>query len=294
MTFQPPDLSGKVAVVLGASRGIGKSMAIALGRAGCKVAIAARTIRPRPPSPGSLMETQAAIEQEGGTALPLRTNLRHASDLKRLIHTVLTTFGRIDILVHNAGALWWGKVAETPLHRLDLLLDINLRAPFQAAQLVIPPMARQGGGQIVFVAPPVEREHLPGKTAYLIGKYGLTHLGIGLAEEVREYGIGVQSLWPATLIESQATIHFQIGKPEQWRKPTIMADALLALVARPASQADGRVLLDEDVLRENGVTDFTPYDVVPGGKPVYIAGEKADATYWRGPLGPRPETEPLR
>jgi citronellol/citronellal dehydrogenase len=131
-------------------------------------------------------------------------------------------------------------------------------------------MARRWG-HIVNMSPPVDFSYLKGHVAYLISKFGMTMLTHGLAEEVRESGIAVHSLWPATAIESNATIHFQLGGPEQWRKASIMADALLCIVGREPAASTGRALLDEEVLREEGVEEFESYSCVPGGKPLRIA-----------------------
>ena len=149
-----------------------------------------------------------------------------------------------------------------------------------ACREVIPHMRKRGGGHILLFSPPVEIDLLPGKVAYFISKFGMTMIAHGLAPEVRADNIAVNALWPATLIESQATINHRLGTPDMWRKASIMSDAVLAVLAGDASEMTGRALLDEEVLRDAGVTDFEPYNCVPGGKPAYLVGEEGAST-WR-------------
>lgn len=278
MTFRKPDLSGKVAIVTGSSRGIGKALAIGLAEAGCDVTIAAKTIEESQHLPGTIHTTAKEIESLGRRALAVRCNVRKSEDVENLVAETVEKLGRVDILIHNAGALWWRPVADTPLKRLDLVLEVNFRAAFHAAHCALPHMVKQGGGSIFMISPPIDFDVLPNKVGYLVSKFGMTMLAMGLAQEVKQQGIQVNALWPATAVESQATINHQMGTPDSWRKPSIMSDALLAVLANPS--ITGQQLIDEFVLRKAGVTDFDPYLCVPGGKPLYIVGDAAKKMQW--------------
>ena len=260
----------------GSSRGIGKDIALALARAGADITVAARSVESRERLPGSVHETADAVEALGRKALPIKTDLRQESDIQEMVNQTVEAFGRLDILVNNAGAIYMGKVVDTPSKRFDLVMQVNARAGFLACHYAVPQMITQGGGHIVNISPPYEPGLLPGKVAYMISKVGMTFLSIGLAAEVRKHGIAVNSLWPATMVESQATINHEFGTPAQWRKASVVSDALLYLVSQSSEEITGQALLDEDLLLQAGVTDFEPYNCVPGGKPFYIAGPKGN------------------
>ena len=179
----------------------------------------------------------------------------------------MATFGQIDILVNNAGALFWKPVAETPLKRFDLVMDVNARAAFACCRAVLPSMRRHRWGHIINMSPPLDLSIVPGRVAYALSKLGMTLLTLGLAEEVRADNLAVNSLWPVTIIESQASINWGLGTREKWRKPDILVDAVLRLAAKEPSTLTGRALLDEEFLREEGVSDFAKYACVPGTEP---------------------------
>lgn len=260
-------LRDRVAIVTGASRGIGRALALGLARQGCAVALAAKSIEPSEKLPGSIYTVAAEVEALGGTALPVRVDVRDEAQIDGLVARTLERFGRIDILVNNAGALWWKPVVQTPAKRFDLVLGVNARAAFLCCRAVLPSMMAQRWGHIVNLSPPLDLTMVPGRIAYAISKLGMTLLSHGLAEEVRPYNIAVNSLWPVTIIESQASINHHLGTPAQWRKPDILVDCLLRLVHKDPSALTGQALLDEDFLRAEGVTDFSGYACVPGTQP---------------------------
>lgn len=267
-----PDLAGQVAIVTGASRGIGKAIALRLAEAGATVVVAAKSERSRDLLPGSIHETVSEIEAAGGKAKAMRIDLRDQAAVEAMIADTLTEFGRIDLLVNNAGALWMMPVSETPLKRFDLVHSINARAPFLAASLCLPAMRAQGGGRILNISPPLEMAMLPSKVAYCMSKFGQSLLSLGLAAELQGEPIAVASLWPATIVESQASINHNMGGPEWWRKAEVVADAVLAWVSLPVEEASGKVWLDEEALAAVGIDDLTPYNCVEGGQPVRIVG----------------------
>lgn len=143
------------------------------------------------------------------------------------MRTVLNRWGRIDVLVNNAGALWWKDVSDTPMKRYDLVHQVNARATFCCARAVLPAMLAQGWGRIINMSPPISRAMIKGKVAYCISKFGMTMVSHGLAAELAGTGITVNSLWPATAVESFATRNFQMGNESMWRKASIIADATL-------------------------------------------------------------------
>jgi len=197
--------------------------------------------------------------------------VRDADQIEAMTAQTRALFGRIDILINNAGALWWKPVLETPAKRFDLVMGVNARAAFLASRAVLPHMMERKWGHIINMSPPIDLKIVPGKVAYFISKFGMTLLTHGLAEEVRSHHIAVNSLWPVTIIESQATINWGIGSHEMWRKPDILVDCVLRLVQKDPAEITGEALLDEDFLRQEGVTDFGNYSCVPGTNPPRIS-----------------------
>lgn len=260
-------LKGRVAIVTGASRGIGRAIALGLAREGCDVVIAAKSTASTEKLPGSIFTVAAEAEALGSHALPVQVDLRNADQIEGMAATTLERFGRIDLLVNNAGALHWAGVLDTPPKRFDLVMGVNTRGAFLCCRAVLPAMIRQGGGHIVNLSPPLDISMLPNRIAYGISKLGMTLLTHGLAEEVRPQNVAVNSLWPVTIIESQASINHRLGTPEMWRKPDILVDCVLRLARKEPAEVTGQALLDEDFLRAEGVTDFSGYACVPGSQP---------------------------
>jgi citronellol/citronellal dehydrogenase len=247
--------------------GIGRAIALGLARAGCAVVIAAKSTAPREKLPGSVYTVAEEVEALGGQALAVPCDVRDEGQIDNVVQQTRERFGRIDVLVNNAGALWWQPVLDTPPKRFDLVMGVNARAAFLLCRAVLPSMIEQQGGHIINMSPPLDLEMVPGRVAYAISKLGMTLLTHGLAEEVREHRIAVNSLWPATIIESQASINHHLGTPEMWRKPDILVDCALRLVQKDPGEVTGRALIDEDFLRAEGVTDFSGYACVPGTEP---------------------------
>jgi citronellol/citronellal dehydrogenase len=264
-------LRGRVAIVTGASRGIGRAVALGLAREGCAVVVAAKSTESTEKLPGSVYTVAAEVEALGAPALAVPTDVRDADQLDALAARTRDRFGRIDILVNNAGALWWRPLLDTPAKRFDLVMGVNARAAFLLCRAVLPSMIERRWGHIINLSPPLDLALVPGRIAYAISKLGMTLLTYGLAEEVRPHNVAVNALWPVTVIESQAAINWKLGTPQTWRKPDILADCVLRLVRKEPSALTGQALLDEDFLRAEGVTDFRGYACVPGKDPPRIA-----------------------
>lgn len=264
-------LQGKVAVITGASRGIGRAIALGLARAGCNIVIAAKSTTSTSKLPGSIFTVAAEVEALGAQALPIAVDVRDDSQIEAMAASTLERFGRIDILVNNAGALHWAGILETPAKRFDLVMQVNARAAFLCCRSVLPSMITQRSGHIINMSPPLDLSLVPGRIAYSISKLGMTLLTIGLAEEVRQHKVAVNSLWPVTVIESQASINWQLGRPENWRKPEILVDCVRRLIQKDPSELTSQALLDEDFLRGEGVEDFSNYACVAGTNPARIS-----------------------
>jgi citronellol/citronellal dehydrogenase len=260
-------LQGRVAIVTGASRGIGRAIALGLAKAGCRVVIAAKSTTSTEKLPGSIFSVAAEVEALGAQALPVQVDVRDEQQIEDLAAKTRERFGRIDLLVNNAGALYWNSLSETPAKRFDLVMAVNARAAFLCCRAVLPAMIEQRWGHIINMSPPLDLAMVPGRIAYAISKLGMTLLTFGLAEEVRSHHIAVNALWPVTIIESQASINHALGSREMWRKPDILVDCVLRLAQKDPGEITGQALLDEDFLRAEGMTDFSGYACVPGTQP---------------------------
>jgi citronellol/citronellal dehydrogenase len=257
----------RVAMVTGASRGVGKALALRLAAEGCDVVVAAKTAAPDPKLPGTIHETAREIEALGRRAFAAELDVRDDVAVARVVAEALARFGRIDFLVNNAGALYWRSVAETEMKRFDLVMGVNARGAFACARHVLPSMLARGFGHILMLSPPVDPKAGAGKVAYALSKFGMTLVAQGIAEEVRGRGVAANALWPATLLESQATLRWGLGDRSMWRTPEIVADAMVAIFAKPPDSLTGQALIDEDFLRGEGVTDFARYRCDPDKEP---------------------------
>lgn len=264
---RPWTLQDKVVLLTGGSRGIGRSLAVALAREGAKVAVAAKTIEPNPRLPGTLGETVEAIEAVGGQGLAIRMDVRDDAAISAGVAATVERFGGLHIVIHNAGALWWKPVADTPARRFDLVMDVNARAAHLLCHHALPHLKAAGGGHVLTMSPPLMPHAVAWKSAYMISKFGMTITAMGVAEEHRADGIGANALWPETLVGTAATINYQIGNARHWYKPELVADAAVAILRRPPLEQTGQALLCLEVLRAAGVTDFVPYRFDPEHEP---------------------------
>ncbi|MBI1791174.1 MAG: SDR family oxidoreductase [Acidobacteria bacterium] len=268
-----PDLTGRVAVVTGASRGIGKALALRLAREGADVVIAAKSEQSTERLPGSIHMTADEVRALGRRALALPTDVRSEEAVRAMIDRTVAEFGRIDILVNNAGAIWAQPVLATPPKKFDLMMGVNVRAAYLAAYYALPHMQKQGWGHILNMCPRLSIAPSPGKVAYMISKLGMARLAIGIAAEHRQDNIAANSLWPRTIIESQASINWGMLDRSQWRTPEIVCDACLAIFAQEPAACTGRQLIDEQILTElAGITNFDHYwcEGRPPANPNYI------------------------
>jgi citronellol/citronellal dehydrogenase len=268
-----PDLHGRVAVVTGASRGIGKALALRLAQEGADVVVAAKSEQSTDRLPGSIHETSAAIVALGRRALAVPTDVRNEEAIRNLIERTVAEFGRLDILVNNAGAIWPQPILQTPPKRFDLMMGVNVRAAYIACYYALPHMVKQQWGHVLNMCPRLSNEPSPGRVGYMISKLGMARLAIGLAAEHRKDNIAGNALWPRTIIESQASINLGMADRSQWRTPEIVCDASLAILAQEPRTSSGRQWIDEEVLAElAGITNFDHYwcEGKPPASPIYI------------------------
>ena len=263
-------LAGKTLFITGASRGIGREIALRAARDGARVAIAAKTVEPHPKLPGTIHTVAAEIEAAGGQALALALDVRDEAAIARAVEEAARAFGGIDILVNNASAIGLTPTLRTPARRFDLMVGVNVRATVLCSQACVPYLRKAANPHILNLAPPLamKAKWFAGHVAYTISKYGMSLCTLGMAEEFRPDGIAVNSLWPATTIAT-AAVEFNFP-PEilaASRHPAIMADAAHAVLTSPSRETTGNFFLDEDVLRAAGVTDFDRYAVTPGRPP---------------------------
>jgi citronellol/citronellal dehydrogenase len=259
-------LKDKVIFITGASRGIGREIALRFALDGAKIAVAAKTTEPHPQLKGTIYTVAKEIEEAGGQALPIMVDVRDEEIVKNAIDKTVETFGGIDILVNNASAIHLGSTLEIPMKRFDLIFAVNVRATFMCSKLCIPHLKESVNPHILTLSPPLNmnakwfKDHL----AYTMSKYGMSMCTLGMAEEFRKLGIAVNSLWPKTTIATAAIeAHFPKQIYNASRKATIMADAAYAIVTSNSREVTGNFFIDEKLLREHGVQDFNKYALHP-------------------------------
>jgi len=271
-------LRGRTVFVTGASRGIGKAIALRAARDGANVVVLAKTTESREKLQGSIHETAREVEAAGGKALAVQVDVRDAEQIAKAVDEAVARFGGIDVLVNNAGAIVMLPVEAIQVRKFDLMTAINFRAPFAAANACVPHLRKSPNAHVVNISPPIDLSPrwFAGFTGYTMTKYGMSMLTLGLAEELRADGVAVNSLWPRTTIAT-AAIAMLGGDAlaRASRTPAIMADAFHALVTTPSRELTGRHLIDEEFLKSRGVTDFEKYAVAPGeelANDLYVGG----------------------
>ncbi|PBQ33521.1 short chain dehydrogenase [Sphingobacteriaceae bacterium] len=260
----------KTAFITGASRGIGREIALGLAKKGYNIVIAAKTTDPNPKIPGTIYSVAEEVEKAGVKALPLQVDIRDEANVVAAVEKVKSTFGHIDILVNNASAINLSSTEELEMKRYDLMHNINVRGTFMVSKYCIPLLKESGNPHILTLSPPLNLDpkwfgkHL----AYTMAKYGMSMTVLGLAEELKKYKIGVNALWPRTTIATAAVQNLLGGDAliNKSRTPEIMADAALLIFEKNSTSTTGNFFIDEEILRENGVTDFSKYAINPNEK----------------------------
>ena len=261
--------SGKTMFISGASRGIGLAIAKRVAADGANIALVAKTTEPHPKLPGTIYTAAKEIEEAGGNALPIVGDVRDGDSVAEAVAKAVEQFGGIDMCVNNASAINLGSIEEVPLKRFDLLNGIEVRGTYAVSQACIPHMKGRENPHILTLSPPIRMEpKWLRPTPYMMAKYGMTLCALGIAEELRDYGIASNTLWPRTAIAT-AAVQNLLGGDEMMarsRKPEVYADSAYAVLSRPAAEYTGHSLLCEDVLLDSGVADLSVYDCVPGNE----------------------------
>jgi citronellol/citronellal dehydrogenase len=260
-------LKNKVAIISGGSRGIGFAIAKRLSQEGVKVVIASKTTEPHPKLPGTIYEAADEIKKSGGEALPLVLDVRDELQIQKVVDETVAHFGGIDILVNNASAIYLAGVEFTPAKKYDLMHQINVRGTYLMSQACIPFLKKSSHAHIINLSPPLDMQPkwFENHTAYTMSKYGMSMVALGLSAEMKPYHIGVNALWPKTTIATAAVQNLLGGDAlvRQSRWPSIVADAATIILSKNPTEVTGRFFIDEEVLREAGITDFTKYAVDP-------------------------------
>ena len=263
-------LKGKTLFITGASRGIGLAIAKRAARDGANIVIAAKTSEPNPKLPGTIHTAAAEIEAAGGHALALQTDIRDESSVLAAVEQALARFGGIDILVNNASAISLTPTTATPMKRFDLMFGVNVRGTYLCTQACLPELikAAQAGRNphVLNLSPPLSmrEQWFAPHVAYTMAKYGMSECTLGHAGEFRPHGIGVNSLWPKTVILTAALQMIPGVDVARCRKPEILADAAHLILTSDARSTTGNFFIDDELLLSSGATDLDKYSITPG------------------------------
>ncbi|QJR14586.1 SDR family oxidoreductase [Usitatibacter palustris] len=264
-------LKGKTLFITGASRGIGREIAIRAGKDGANVVIASKTSDPHATLKGTIHSVAAEVDAAGGKGLAIQLDVRDDAAIDAAIKQAADKFGSLDILINNASAISLTPTLETPAKRYDLMLTVNARATFLCSRAAIPYLkesAKAGRNpHILTMSPPLSMkpEWFQHYTAYTMSKYGMSMCTLGMSAEFAKDGIAVNSLWPRTTIATAAVeVHFPEEILKASRTPEIMADAAHVILTSESRKTTGNFFIDEKVLREAGVKDFERYALNPG------------------------------
>ena len=265
-------LAGKRIFITGGSRGIGLAIALRAAQDGAQIAIAAKTAEANPKLPGTIFSAAKEIEAAGGTALPIQCDIRDEAQIEAAIAKTAETFGGIDILVNNASAINLTRTDQTPAKRFDLMFDVNVRGTFLTSQAALPYLRKSAEAgrnpHILNLSPPLSMKAVWFKNhvAYTMAKYGMSMCVLGMAEEFKRDGIGVNALWPRTVIDTAALQMIPGIDALAGRTPQILADAAHIIFNRDAKECTGNFFVDDLLLASEGIADLEKYSVTPGTK----------------------------
>jgi len=268
----PRTLHGKTLLVTGASRGIGRAIAERAARDGANVVICAKTTNPHPKLPGTIADAAAACEAAGGRALAVKTDLRFEEEIAAAVQAAVAEFGGLDIVVNNASALGLTGTLETSTKLYDRMHDINARGSWLVTREALPHLLEAENPHVLNLSPPLsmKAKWFRANGAYTAAKFNMSMWVLGMSAEFADRGVAFNALWPRTAIATAAVRNLLGGQEmiDASRKPGIVADAAWAILTRDARACTGNFFVDEDVLRDEGVTDFEAYAVKPG-TPLY-------------------------
>ncbi len=260
-------LAGKTLFITGASRGIGRAIALRAARDGANIVIAAKTAEPHKKLPGTIYSAAEEVEKAGGQALPLVVDVREPDNVKAAVEAAVERFGGIDICVNNASAIQLTGTLQTDIRRYDLMNQVNARGTFIVSRACLPYLLKASNPHVLMLSPPLDMSPrwFGNHVAYTMAKYGMSMCVLGMAEEFKDQGVAFNALWPRTGIAT-AAIEFALAGADgmkHCRTPDIMADAAHAIFTKPSRACTGNFFIDDLVLYEAGVRDFDKYRVDP-------------------------------
>jgi len=261
------DLKGKTLFITGASRGIGLAVALRAARDGANIAIIAKTAEPHPKLPGTIHSAAEEIEKAGGRALAIQTDIRDDDQVTAAVARTAETFGGIDIVINNASAISLTDTPATSMKRYDLMQDVNARGTYLVSKTCLPYLEKAGNPHILTMSPPLifRPEWFGPHVAYTLSKFGMSMCVYGMAAELRSRAIAVNALWPRTTIATAAIANI-VGDEDMMkasRTPAVMADAAHVILTKPSREFTGNFCIDDTLLAEHGVKDFSVYRVDP-------------------------------
>jgi len=260
----------KTIFITGASRGIGKAIALRLAKEGANIVVAAKSTEENPKLGGTIYSAAAEIEAAGGKALAIQCDIRDEQQIQDAVDKAVAHFGGIDVLINNASAIGLTPTEKTEPKRFDLMHDINVRGTFFMSKACIPHLKKGTNPHILTLSPPVnmDMKWFANHIAYTLSKYNMTMIALGLAAELKKYNIAANALWPKTTIATAAVQNLLGGDAliNMSRTPEIVADAVYYILSKPSTECTGNAFIDEEVLAAEGITDLAKYSVVPGAK----------------------------
>ncbi len=263
-----PSFKNKTIFITGASRGIGKAIALRLAKEEANIVVAAKTVEEDPRLGGTIYSAAKEIEDAGGKALAVKVDIRNEEEIKNAVEKTIETFGGIDILINNASAIQLTDTEHTTAKRFDLMHNINIRGTFLVTQHCIPHLKNASNAHILTLSPPInlDAKWLNNHIAYTISKYSMTMMALAWSGELKKYNIASNTLWPATTIATAAVKNLLGGEAliNMSRKPEIIADAAYFILAKAAAICTGNTFIDEEVLKKEGITDLNNYAVKQG------------------------------
>jgi len=261
-------LKNRTAFITGASRGIGKAIALKLAKEGANIVVAAKSVEENPKLGGTIFSAAKEIEDAGGKALAVQCDIRFEDQIQAAIDKTVARFGGIDIVINNASAISLSPTEQTEPKRFDLMHDINIRGTFFVTKACIPHLKKSANAHILTLSPPInlDPKWLAGHVAYTITKFSMSMMAIGWAAELKQYRIASNALWPRTTIDTAAVRNLLGGEvlAKMSRTTDILADSAFYILNKPSAECTGNCFIDEDVMANEGITDLSHYSVVPG------------------------------
>ncbi|QSW99885.1 SDR family oxidoreductase [Haloterrigena alkaliphila] len=269
MALENPDLSGKTAFITGTTRGIGKSIALALAEKGCNIVSTGKTSETDDDFEdndleGTIEQTAREAEERGVDALPVQLDVRDPAAVEAAAERAIDEFGTVEIVINNASAIQIATVEDLPPKRFDLLTDVNVRGTYLVARAFADHLRDVEDAWLLANAPPVTIDRAPGSAPYAWSKLGMSFVTLSMAEELAADDVGCNAFWPVTAIDTRATRYFGMGTEDDWRTPEIVSDAVLEILSRDPAEFTGNAVYDEELLREAGVEDFSRYNLTEG------------------------------